>query len=800
MRNPFLPVKRTRLGRRGAIVWLAVLLLGWSGMAKAADSGELHHVRGAASGIEIRIDRWGIPHIKAATVEDAFFGQGYAAALLRLWQLDVNHRRGLGTLAEAFGSAFLEHDRLARLTLYRGEIEAEWARLDPRVRPVARAFAAGINARLDELAADPSLLPVEFRTMGMRPSRWTADDLLHSRLTAAPNVRAEARRAALACHGALDLDALAQPLEPAWTPRLPSGLDPCKVRPEDLTFLELRSAPLPFAHATRHAGLPSEPDIDSRNGSNAWVIAPRLTATGRPILANDPHLRFELPSPRMITHLSAPGFNVIGAGPVWRPGVQFGHNAHIAFGRTDFQIDQEDLYQLDLAPDGQSFRGPAGDEPIERVRETIAVRDGAPVQVELAFTARGPVVFEDRAAHRGLALRAAWLQPGAAVHLEYVPKVFATDWQEFRAAIRHAVWGTNYVYADVSGNIGWQAAGRVPVRRNHDGLLPVPAAGDYPWDGFMPLEQMPGEYNPARGWIGTANQIPFPPDWPVAERVISFEWIADDRYRRLSALLSGVHDHRPEDSWRMQQDVHSVRADALLALLRSARGPAAEDERAMLSAWDGGMRADSREAALFAFWWTELQKALRPLLVPREVSALIPAVHPQSVIAALANPDTRFGADPANARDAVLLNALTRAAVALRKRAATGEQFPTWGSLHRVNLDHALAERLGADVVKRVEGHQSGGDGATLMARWWVSAEHPEVTGGASFRAVVDVGNWEATRAMIGPGQAGSPGDAHFADLYDSWLDNGDLPLSFTDDAVRGVTERTLRLVPAGEP
>ena len=395
----------------------------------------------------------------------------------------------------------------------------------------------------------------------------------------------------------------------------PKGLDPCDVRRDDLRLYDLLTAPLPYASVPMRAKKGDVPrtielgaDMDTQEGSNAWVIAPSRTTTGRAILANDPHLAFSIPSPRMITHLSAPGFNLVGAGPAWLPGVQFGHNDRIAFGRTDFQIDQQDLYVLELSEDGKSWRGPHGLEPVERVVETIDVRDQEPAKVELAFTSLGPVISEARERRRALVVRSAMLEPGAVIGLEYVPKTLARNWDEFRKAIRYAVWGTNYMYADVDGNIGWQAAGRVPVRTNHDGLMPVPAAGDYPWTGILPLDHMPGEFNPARGWIASANQMPFPPDWPVAERRISFEWIPPDRYRRLVERLPRLMPHSPADSWALQQDVHSDRAARLVALLGKLPRDAANEAQALMLGWNGNIDAGSQAAALYELWRLELQK------------------------------------------------------------------------------------------------------------------------------------------------------------------------------------------------
>jgi penicillin amidase len=772
------------------------------------------HVQGLSAPVLISLDQWGVPHIQAQTVEDAFFGQGYSAALLRLWQLDLNHRRQVGTLSEVFGAEFVKFDHIAKLLMFRGSIQEEWKKLDPKVEGIATAFVAGINARIQELQADPSQLPAEFVALNMLPGRWEKDDLLRARVSTSPNIQAEVRRCMLAARGQLELDALVHPLEPAWTIKIPDGLDPSWVTREDLELLNHRIAPLPFDRLTQYKNAEQaladeifQPDIDARNGSNAWVVSPALTSTGRPILANDPHLAFGMPSPRMVTHLSAPGFNVTGAGPVWRPGVQFGHNDRIAFGRTDFQIDQEDLYVLQLTQNGTHYKGPKGDLPIERVTDTIKVRHQPDVQIELAFCDLGPIVSEHRDQKRAVVLRAAWLQPGAAVNLEYVPKLFAKNWQEFRAAIRHAVWGTNYMFADVDGNIGWQSAGRVPVRPNHDGLMPVPASGDFPWNGIMPLEEMPWEFNPARGWIASANQMPFPDDWPVSERRISFEWTANDRHRRIVDVLSSMKGkHTPNDSWYLQLDVYSERARVLMDLLLNAQGLEAISERAFLFHWDCKILAESKETALYEIWFATLQREVRKLVIPAELATVVVALHPHAVIALLRSPDQRFGQDPNKARDALLLKCLVMASDYLNSAGvklgvatdALGRTYPDWGQLHDVTLNHPLKQFLPRDLaaVSGVSGHGSAGDGSTVYARWWAGLDNTHVTGGSSFRAVVDLTTPPQALASFGAGQGGSPGDPHYSDLYDHWLNNIPTPLIFTAEQIASQAKPVVKLIP----
>jgi penicillin amidase len=711
---------------------------------------------GLSGPIDISFDDLGIPRITATTIPDAFYGQGYAAAVMRLWQMDIGHRRQLGRLAEAFGPDFVPFDIAARTMHFRGDLAQEWAALEPIVAEILRAFVAGINARVQEVRADPSLLPPEFRLLGILPEEWHANDTLIARFQSGQNAPAELRRAAAGC---LEADALTAKLEPVWPLEIPEGLDPTLLHATDLALIERLAAKLPFETATGRTDLSQPPD-DTTEGSNAWVIAGHLTDTGRPILANDPHLPFSVPAPRFTTHLRAPGLDVIGNGPPSRPGFQFGHTDRFAFGRTDFKIDQEDLYVLRLNDDATAYQTPDGWQPITRHTETIAVRGGEPATAVIATTPLGPIIAERPGV--AITLRAASLLPGSPVGLEFVRLSLATDWASYRDAIRFAVWGSNYMYADTSGNIGWQCGGRAPRRRHHDGLMPVPAEGPYDWDGLIPIDELPNEYNPPRGWIASANQMPFPADYPINDRRVCFEYIIDDRYRRIVQVLSSRKQHTLTESVDLQHDTYSMRAEALQPLLNLITAPDLAETVATLQSWNRHVDADSHAAALYEFWSATLQSLLVLALVPEQAHGIITSIHPHIARDLLLAPDSRID------RETLLTEALRQAATAVAGR--------TWGEIHTVDLHHAVRGLKAADVT----GLGSGGDGATVMARWWAGPANPNTTGGASFAAVMDVGNWNASLAINGPGQSGLPGDPHYADQYKDWIEGRYRPLPYT--------------------
>jgi penicillin amidase len=309
---------------------------------------------------QILVDVWGIPHIYAGNEHDLFFLQGFNAARDRLWQIDLWRKRGLGLLAKDFGPAYVEQDKALRLFLYRGDMKAEWAAYGPKAKTYAEAFVAGVNAYVADVQAGKRPRPIEFKIAGTMPDLWSADDVVRIRshgLTR--NVASEVKRSLVACAAGLDADRLRVKLEPPWTTKIPDGLDPCSIPKDVLGAYDLATKPVVFAREKdRKAALAHDPDVylaeaDQQRdtiGSNNWVIAPARTATGRAILANDPHREHSVPSLRYIVGLNAPGISVIGAGEPALPGISIGHNDTIAFGLTIFNVDQEDLYVYELNP------------------------------------------------------------------------------------------------------------------------------------------------------------------------------------------------------------------------------------------------------------------------------------------------------------------------------------------------------------------------------------------------------------------------------------------------------------------
>ena len=742
---------------------------------------------GLSGPVEIVDDPYGVPHIRAQSIPDAFFGQGYVVARDRLFQIDLAHRRELGRLAEAFGPDFAAHDAAARLFLFRGDLDAELARVPENILACARAYVAGINARIDEVIADPALLPLEYGILGVTPLRWDLRNMVLARGDSFGSVEDEVRRARLAAMGLLELDAVIAPLRPAWPLGVPEGLDTAAVSEADLGVLRLGGLPFGSLVPPPEPSSPAAGAGDRVNaGSNAWTIGPGRSATGRPILANDPHLGIGGFGPRHVAHLSAPGLDVIGGGAPGLPGIMQGHTDRFAFGRTNFHIDQEDLFVLELHPDDpERYRHGDGWRAFERVEISIPVKGAAPHAATLRYAAQGPVVSHDPARRRATALAAIDLQPGASGVFAMIAINLARDWTSLRdAAFRFHPSPTNFHYADVDGNHGWQVIGFVPVRSRGDGLMPVPGDGRYDWTGMRDFRALPSAYNPAKGWFASANQNNLPEDWP-RDRIPAFSFRDPYRYERIAQVLSAQPRHRIADSVALQHDTLSTPARQLIALLPARGSAEATPALAMLRGWDGRIDADSAPAALYEILWRELGSHMLAAIVPERARALVDEIAPSVLLGLLARPDGRLGADPEAARDAMLDAALVAAWGAARAQLGPDPASWRWGTLHQVRIRHPLWRIPAiAAAFPAIEGEGSGGDSYTVMARWLRGSGGWTVGGGASYLQVIDVGAWDNSLMLNLPGNSNDPRSPHYRDQYAHWIAGEMQPMLFSRAAV----------------
>jgi penicillin amidase len=765
-------------------------------------------VAGLDKPADIVVDQWGIAHIYAASIHDAFFAQGYNAARDRLWQIDLWRKRGLGRLSASFGPAYAAQDRAARLFLYRGDMVAEWASYGADAKPEAEAFVAGVNAYVAQVRAGAAPLPLEFKLTGSAPELWSVDDVVRVRSNGLTrNVDSEVARARVACAAGLGADLLRRKIEPPHPLTTPAGLDACDVPADVLADYVLATKDVTFApRGTTTAAADDRLHLAdlaaeaAAEGSNNWVVAPQRSATGRPILANDPHRTLGAPSLRYIVGLNAPGLSVIGAGEPALPGVTIGHNDRIAFGITIFPIDQEDLYVYALNPaNPHQYRYNGAWEDIQVVHQTLEVKGEAPRDIEMDFTRHGPVLKIDPATNRAFAIRTIWSEPGTAAYFGSAGYLTAANWTDFRGALAH--WGAatlNFVYADTGGNIGWAAEGRAPIRTNWDGLMPVPGDGRYEWKGFLSQDELPSSYNPAKGWFATANEMNLPDGYPNETRKVSFEWSDPTRANLIKQVL-GANDHVSlADSMALQTDDYSITDMRAVALLKglTSTDPQVSQALDLLKAWDGHVGTRSVAAAIAEVWVNKhLGVAAVQAATPAAARAIVGAGSPDAVISAIeAQNAGPIGGLPLSV---VLLPSLKAALDELSQRLGPDMADWTWGGIHHATFVPAAAAV--ADPATRAQmtlGPLELPGSATTPRAATYRMEDFGAIAGASVRMVLDVGAWDNSRVINTPGQSGDPFSAQYRDLFPLWAGGQYVPLLYSRAAVDQAARTVIRLNP----
>lgn len=739
-------------------------------------------VPGLKEPVNVLRDRWSVAHIYAKNQYDLFFAQGFVAAQDRLFQMEMWKRAGQGRLAELLGPSAVQRDINARLLRYRGDMKAEYESYSPDTEAILAAFTDGINAEIRSLTAKGGPgLPIEFQLAGFQPEPWKPEDCLNrmAAFSMTGNAFSELRDAELvAKFGAqkassiLSLDPKVQ-LDPA------PGVDFKGLNPSLLKNLVGSDARIEF---------PS----DTSEGSNDWTISGKLTSSGKPILANDPHRVLALPSLRYIVHLVAPGWDVIGAGEPGLPGVAVGHNQHIAWGFTIFGLDQQDLYLEDLNPQNPlEYKTPKGWARMRVEHETIRVKGKPPVEVALKFTRHGPVLWED--GKRALALRWVGDEPGTAGYLGSLAVDRATNWNEFEEAMkRWKVPSENIVYADTAGNIGEHSTGLAPLRKIWTGLLPVPGARDYEWSGYVPNSELPHSFNPAAGFIATANHKMIPENYPYN---VGFEWAAPYRVHRIEEVLSGIRDTQRKitvsDVEKLQTDVVSLPAQQLLKLLKEASpNPTAASQ--ILLGWDATVNRESAAAALYEVWLRYLQKAVS---AKEGFETAEEHLSLEKVLEELSNPSPQVvGADALTGRNQLLLQTLDSAWKQTEQLLGPDPQKWSWGALHTIRFRHSLDRLPEAATLLDLGPVSRPGDSNTVNATWVGNKFEQE--GGASYREILDSGDWDRSLAVNTPGQSGQPGSPHYSDLLPLWDKGEYFPLVYSRKAIEANAPDRLVLAP----
>ena len=800
--------------RRVMVVGVVVLALsGMLAMRGGKGAGQIVEqtirLRGLIAPVEVRRDRWGVPHIYAGNQRDLFFAQGFVAAQDRLFQMEMWRRQGEGRLAEVLGPAAVERDRFARTFKYRGDMAREWAAYGPDTKEIVTAFVRGVNAYIAQ-AGDS--LPPEFGLLGFRPEPWTVEVPLAraTGLSAVSNGSSEVLRAQLVAKLGKKRVEEILPVDPVRALDPAPGLDLTGIGSESLGGFGSAFADVAYNRI---------------EGSNNWVVSGSKTASGKPILANDPHRAITNPAVRYLTHLVAPGWNVIGAGEPASPGVAIGHNDRIAFGLTVVGMDQQDVYveALGACPAGPGRE--AGGSPhsngaetsttapnqstatrtisaldcyrhkgawrrIRTIIDTIRVKGEAPRATSLRYTVHGPLVSIDTARKRGFAVRSIHSEPGTAAYLASLALDRAHDWPTFqRAMTRWLMPSENMIYGDVDGNIGWVAAGLMP-KRSWSGLLPVPGDGTHEWSGFVPGMQLPRSYNPADGFIATSNNNILPKGYDIP---ISYEWASRYRADRVAEVLREPRRFTIDDFQKLQHDDKSKLAEAIVPRLVAAAnrlGYGSRDDVRLLAAWDFRMSRDQIAPTIFSAWAPAAYRRAIGLALAghRDVTALL-AQRPEYewFEEYLEAPNAASGAGADNP-DSILVAALDDALSDLTRRYGADRGKWRYGDLHQAIFRHQLSSKYDLPPASR------GGDANTVYA---TGGRDFRQTSGASFREIIDLGDFDQSVVTNVPGQSGDPRSPHYGDLLPLWAKDQYFPLVYSRARVEAETESVLWLRPA---
>ena len=782
----------------GAAVLLALLLAAGSCSWFALPSYDgAEEVQGLDAPVEIVRDAHAIPHIYAQSPRDGAFAMGYVHAQDRLWQLEMQRRIGQARLAEVVGEPAIGTDKFLRtLGIYR-VAELNFERLSPEAQAIYEAYAAGVNAYLE---ARSELLPLEFQLLGHEPEPWRpADSLVWLKIMAwdlGDNFKDELLRARLA--GKLDRaqlqDLWAQhPDDPPMGPhRQAPAFDPAGIDFDALV------AALPLQRAS---GL----------GSNAWALSGEHTDSGKPLLANDPHLRLEVPSVWYLAHISTPEFEVVGATLPGMPFPLLGRTRNLAWGFTNTGPDVQDLFIERIDPeDPARYLAPEGSLPFEVRTETIEVSGGDPIELTVRETRHGPVVSDvleesGEFLEAGHVLAFSWtaLADDDVSAQALVQGVTAADWQGFVAALRDlSVPQQTIVFADSDGTIGYVAPGRVPIRAQGQGHLPAPGwTGSHDWVDRVPFDALPGDYNPASGRIVTANNRMVAHDYPY---YLTDDWTPPYRAQRIEALLDARPKHDVASFSAIQQDQVSLAAARLVPVLLGLAAPANDTGRtalAMLGAWDRTMGRDSTEALIYMAWLRELMH----VLFADELGDVFEdywKIRTEVIHHALTG-RTQWCDDETTAQQETCGQAVSRALkVSLEYLAVTyGHDMDDWrwGEAHAVHMKSRILGEFPAIGSWFEIDMPTGGEKETVKAGGFDVAdeERPFAQNhGAGYRAVYDLADPERSVFVISTGQSGNPLSSHYEDYAEPWRDGRYLPMLTDRAAVEEDALGTLVLRP----
>lgn len=792
------------------IFYLSVVLLVGCTASEKEVLQEERTVPGLENPVEILRDQWGINHIYAENQHDLFFAQGYAAAQDRLFQFEIWRRQATGTVAEILGPKELKRDIGTRLFKYRGDLTTELNHYHSEGKAIIEAYVDGVNAYINTIMKTPSQLPLPFKVLGIQPQLWTPEVVISRHQGLLGNIGQE-----LEIGRAVALIGPKKVKDLLWLhPKDPKlELDPKldkKLLFEDLLApyfafrkpVLFQTEDLEKAYQTNKivAALNQFNELSKDSlaiGSNNWVVAGSKTKQGTTFMANDPHRTIAIPSLRYMAHLVAPGWNVIGGGEPEIPGISIGHNGMGAWGLTVFRTDGEDLYQYELNPKNPlqyKYKGEWKD--FEVISEVIKVKGAEDEKVDFYYSHHGPITYRNLNELKAFGVRCAWLEPGGSPYLASLRMDQAKNWEEFREACDYSnIPGENMIWADRDGNIGWQAVGIAPVRNHSSGLVPVLGDGTYDWDGYLPIREKPNDFNPKKGYIATANQNVTPSNYKHWN-AIGFSWSDPYRGDRVNAFLEQKNNLDMEDMKQLQTDVVSLPAKVLLPLLNQLTFENYETKlKKQLLSWNQKLDPTAVEAGIYVAWEDEIRKEAYDKFVPQKVKKHLRSLQLKRILDWVENPENS-PFKSVDTRNRFLKETFISAVTELKNTLGNDPSQWYYGqeSYKHSALTHALGAAVKSETASKLNlgPYPRGGNAYTPGS----TGSNKRQSSGASFRIIVNTGDWDATLGTNAPGQSGDPDSPFYDNLYEDWSKDTYFPVYYSKEKIEDHLYKKTHLKP----
>ncbi|MBN2223778.1 MAG: penicillin acylase family protein [Deltaproteobacteria bacterium] len=762
---------------------------GYSGTIKLA---------GITAPVEVRTDDYGVPHLSAGNEYDLFFAQGYITARERIFQMDMTRLAGRGELSTLFGQATLDTDKYLKTLGFFRTAAAEYAAMPQKDREIINAYTEGVNAYLSTVKR----LPREYAILGTRPEPWEPTDsvvvgtLMAYSLTR--SVKADLVLYNIGQKVGPEVLELITPNYPDFAPTVSRGGDRVP-RTEAVDIVAYLSTPASPSRAPY--AFPLVPEIPA---SNWMIFSPSRSTTGNAIFTGSPDLEPKIPALFYLIHLSAPGYNVIGGSTPGAPGINvLGTNGAIAWSTVNGRVDELDYFIEEINPDNPNqYLTEEGYRDFEIIQETLKIKTKEGIKQEklsVKISRHGPIISDVMPqAPPNTAMKWVGFEP-AGIFTGFLALNRAQNFDEFRAALSIIRTPTlNIGYADANGNIGYQYIARVPIRMNGDGTLPVPGwDGNHEWVGFMPFEELPYDYNPDKGYLGSFNNLPKSTTYPMTNYYL-FE-----RATRFDEIMKGKETVGLDDARGFQTDTGSVVAKRWIPYITSACRTTDKLKRplALFDGWDFSIDKKSGAAALFnAFYFSMMKNTVADEIGDDLFSQLSAPYLVYIIDLALTNNignldfllfDDVTTPDITEDRDDIIVKSMNEAVAELSDRLGDDPADWRWGDIHTMRFEHPMGKKLPFFNLAPIP---TAGDDFTINAGLWDNANPFDMKSGGVIRMIVDFSNFENSTLVSPPGQSGLLKSPHYGDQAEIWAGGDQIPMHFktAEDL-----ENVLTLMPA---